>query len=109
MAQQKLTALKCQDCGKLFIPPKYVCAACGSAKLAEIDLSGDGEIYTSTTIRVAPLEFQTQAPYEVIIVKLKEGPNVTGRLVGEQGGSLPIGAPVSFVKKEGAVPWFQAK
>lgn len=109
MAQEKLIALKCQDCGELFIPPKYLCSKCGSGKLAEARLSGEGEVYTYTTIRVAPLEFQAQAPYDVVIVKLKEGLNVTGRLQGEQGAALQIGAPVSFIKKEGAVPWFRVK
>lgn len=109
MAGETLTALKCQDCGKLFIPPRYACSACGSDRLASVDLRGDGELYTWTTVRVAPLEFQAQAPYDVVIVRLQEGINVTGRLIGEQGGALRVGAPVSFVKREGTVPWFQVK
>lgn len=103
-----LFSLKCANCGAMFMPPKYVCAKCSSTNLKKFKLSGLGEIYTFTTIRVPPTKFQGQEPYDIAIIKLKEGLKITARLMTEEGKKIQIGTPVSFDKKdEDEICWFK--
>ncbi|MFH1630643.1 MAG: OB-fold domain-containing protein [Candidatus Aenigmatarchaeota archaeon] len=49
--------------------------------MKDITFSGNGKIVSYTTIRTAPKGFD--APYIVGIIKLDEGPRITGQIVGE--------------------------
>ena len=103
----QLLVIKCRGCDQLFMPPKYICSECGGLEQEEVRLSGKGVISTYTTIRVAPSGFEDQAPYDLVVVDLAEKLSVTARLVAEEGKEPEIGAPVSFVKKEGGTYWFK--
>ena len=103
----ELIAIKCKGCAHLFMPPKYICPECGGPEREEVPLSGKGVISTYTTIRVPPLGFEDQTPYDLVVVDLAEKLSVTARLVAEEGKEPEIGAPVSFVKKEGGTYWFK--
>lgn len=103
----QLMAIKCRGCDQLFMPPKYICPECGGLEQEEVRLSGKGVISTYTTIRVPPSGFEDQAPYDLVVVDLAEKLSVTARLVAEEGKEPEIGAPVSFVKKEGGAYWFK--
>ncbi len=76
----KLLGLKCKCCQKYTIPPRMTCMECGSDQLEIIEMKGEGEIRTLTTIRVAPDGFQ--APYVVALSELAEGPWLMGNLTG---------------------------
>lgn len=106
-ASNQLMLLKCETCGKLFIPPRYVCAECGGNQFVETVSSGEGEILTYTTIRVPPAGFEDQAPYDICVIRLSEGINVTARIVAQEGGKGPeIGDRVSFLRNEEGANWF---
>lgn len=102
-----LVGLKCPGCNKLFMPPRYLCSECGSSELQPVALSGKGEVYTFTTIRVAPVEFENEVPYIVALIKLEEGLRITARLTVAEGEQLEIGTPVRFDKKEKTALWFE--
>lgn len=69
--------------------------------------SGEGEILTYTTIRVPPAGFEDQAPYDICVIRLSEGINVTARIVAQEGGKGPeIGDRVSFLRNEEGANWF---
>lgn len=76
----RLVGQKCSDCGQILFPPRMLCPACGSSKLEDYPLSGNGEIYTYTIISKGggPSEFDDLqnmiGAYAVAIVKLEEGP-----------------------------------
>jgi uncharacterized OB-fold protein len=103
----RLTAVKCQNCGKVYIPPKYICPECESTEFTDITLSGKGKVLTYTTIRVPPLGFEEQAPYHIAIILLDEGINVPARISNGEGKTPKIEDEVSFVKKEGGAYWFR--
>jgi uncharacterized OB-fold protein len=103
----QLTAVKCEVCDALYVPPKYLCPVDGANQFAEVPLSGQGEILTYTTIRVPSLGFEDQVPYDIAIIRLKEGINLTARIINQEGEKLNIGDKVSFVKKEGGAHWFR--
>lgn len=103
-----LFGLRCEKCGEMFMPPKYVCTKCNSASLKRFDVSGEGEIFTFTTIRVAPGQFQGEEPYDLAIIKLKEGLKITARIKAEGGKKVEIGAHASFAgKDERGAYWFK--
>ena len=89
LAESKLQGTKCANCGTHHLPPRHVCPACNSRKLEWKNYSGEGVITGSTIIAVAPPFMAEAAPYKMAIVKLEEGPSVTGIL--ETGHETKIG------------------
>jgi len=104
---QKLIGVKCEKCGKLYIPPVYICIQCNKTQFKEVELTGKGTVRTYTTIRVPPLGFEEQVPYNVAVIGLEEGVNVTTRIISDSGKELRIGTGVTFAKKEEGVYWFR--
>jgi uncharacterized OB-fold protein len=43
-----------------------------------------GLVYTETVVHLAPERFSADVPYQVIIVKLDDGGNLTARVEGER-------------------------
>lgn len=107
MGSKGLVALKCAECKRLFMPPRYLCPECGRASLKEVTLSGKGQVYTHTTIRVAPMAFEQQIPYHVAVIRLEEDLNITARLVPEEGIEVELGAPVAFEREDEFGLWFR--
>jgi uncharacterized OB-fold protein len=103
----QLTAVKCGVCGTLYVPPKYLCPEDGTDQFTEVPMSGQGEILTYTTIRIASLGFEDQVPYDIAIIRLEEGINITARIISQEGKQIKIGDKVSFVKKEEGAHWFR--
>ena len=91
-----LEALQCGACKELTAPPRLVCPACGRRELRRVALSGQGTLFSYTTIRVPPVRFQRRAPYQVAVVELAEGIRMTGRLEGVEGEEIALGTPVRF-------------
>lgn len=67
----------CRECGYVTGAPKAACARCGHRQLDVEVLPSDGEVYSQTTIAVAPDGFE--GPYRVGLVALG-GTRVLGRL-----------------------------
>ncbi len=103
----QLMVLKCQRCQGLFIPPKYNCPQCTGADFASVAVTGKGKLRTYTTIRVPPLGFENQVPYEIGVIELLEGINLTARLVVKDGEEPAIGGEVKFLRSEGGTHWFE--
>lgn len=102
----QLIVLKCQQCHGLFVPPKYSCPQCAGTEFKEVSVSGKGRIMTYTTIRVPPLGFENQVPYDIAIIELPEGIDLTVRLE-VKGKEVPkIGGEAFFLRKEGGTYWF---
>ena len=80
-------------CGARHMPPRHVCE-CGSAELKPCAFSGAGEIISYTTIHVAPAGFEKNVPYNIALVRLAEGPVVSGVVVDR---NIAIGKRVKVV------------
>ena len=77
-------------------------------ELQDVPSNGEGKILSYTTVRVAPLGFTDQAPYEIAVVELPEKVNVTARIVVHEGKAVGIGGSASFVKKDtSGAYWFK--
>ena len=77
-----LVGVKC-GCGKLYFPPRGVCE-CGSTEMARFTFSGRGTIISYTIIHVGPAGFERNTPYNVALVKLDEGPVISGIVVDDK-------------------------
>jgi uncharacterized protein len=91
-----LTAIRCEACGALAVPPRELCPECGARRWEPIPLSGEGTIASYTIIRVAPRGHADDAPYAIAAVRLREGVSLLGRVVDVPFDALAIGLPVRF-------------
>ena len=104
----QLLLAKCKSCGRFFVPPVYMCSECGSAELEDVAARGEGKILSYTTIRVPPLGFADQAPYEIGVIALPDKVNLTARIVAHEGKEIRIGEGASFVEKDtSGAYWFK--
>src|SRR4030043_417762 len=90
----------CPDCEAKIFPPRDVCPHCGGPANQEYQFSGKGEVFSYTTIYDAPEGFQSNIPYTVALVKLKEGPMVTAQLTDLGNIPVEIGMPVEMVTRK---------
>ena len=67
LEDKKLFALKCKKCGNKFFPPLAHCPKCLSKELEWFELSGEGTLYSWTSV-----EYLVENPYILGIVELKE-------------------------------------
>jgi len=104
LTENKLMGNKCMNCGTMHIPPKKICNKCYGTKLEWIEFSGQGTLQTYSLIGVGARYYTTQGysmkkPYCFGVVKLKEGPHVSGHIVGPEGfeqnpDNFKVGMPV---------------
>ncbi len=92
LKQKEFVTLRCTRCGKIMFPPRPVCPACHSDKLAWVALPRTGTLYAFTQQQKA---FRFSAPDVIGLVEL-EG---VGRIMTKINGSfedLRIGMEVEL-------------
>lgn len=92
----RLEAAKCRGCGFVGFPPRVVCPQCGSREFEKTKLAGSGKLLTYTIIRVAPQQFEDQAPYAVGIAELDDGVRLTAQVVDCDFSKLAVGMRVKI-------------
>ncbi|API61112.1 hypothetical protein BSL82_11835 [Tardibacter chloracetimidivorans] len=76
--------------GQYFFYPRVVEPGTGSRDIEWAEVSGMGEVYSSTTVFPRP----PAAPYNVALVELDEGPRLMSRVEGIDPKDVRIGAKV---------------
>ena len=92
----RLQAAKCNKCGKVYFPPRLVCAQCGSREFDSIDLKDEGTVETFTVIRVAPSQFAMQVPYALGIVRMEDEVRLLTQITDCEPEEIEIGMPVKI-------------
>jgi len=92
----RLSAIRCEGCGDLAIPPKELCPSCQQRSWEMVPLHGTGTVASFTVIRIPPRGRLPEAPYAVAVVKLDEGVSLLGRIVDIPLDALKAGLPVRF-------------
>jgi uncharacterized protein len=69
----------CDECSKVYFPPRPFCPACGSRKISVTKASGKGILY-SYVIHHRPVPGFTP-PYAIAVVELAEGPRMMTNIV----------------------------
>ena len=107
-----LRVQRCDDCGAHVFVPQPVCTGCLGSKLAWVDSSGRGQLYSYTVVH-RPQQPVFETPYVPIIVALDEGWHMLSNLEGVSESAIQIGMPlvVSFRKMsdEITLPYFRAR
>lgn len=98
----RLTMSRCAACGHLFHFPRPFCIECGSEDVALETMSGEGRIFSLTSVAMSfyGSTWQDQVPYTVVLVDLDEGPRMASRLIGADHGEARIGERVRVVFPE---------
>jgi len=90
----RLEAGKCKKCGKVYFPPRIICAECKSQEFETVNLQREGKLLTYTIIRVAPSQFVDQTPYAMGIVELNGGVKILSQIADCDLDKLEIGQKV---------------
>lgn len=103
--ERKLMGSRCLDCGEVYLPPRSLCTHCYSTHMAWMQFSGEGQLAGFTTIYVGlpamvSRGYNRENPYCVGVVRLVEGPSISGR-IQTTGCAFPeevkVGLPVRAV------------
>jgi uncharacterized protein len=98
LEQEQLVVQRCTSCSQLQMYPRRRCISCGAGDLSFEPVSGNGSLYSFTTIvKYPPSEFVEGLPYTLGIVRLSEGPRMLARIVGATDSSLRCDMPVRLV------------
>ena len=84
---KKLMGSKCKKCGAVDVPPRKLCIKCNSTDVDWIEMSGNGQIAAFSCISVGTTfmvekGYSMKKPYCFSVIKLDEGPMVSGQLLG---------------------------
>ncbi len=83
LAEGRLLATKCKECGAVYFPPQSDCPRCRRSDVEWVDVGVEGELVTWATINVKPLTFIHHNDYVVGIVRMPLGVNVLAWIVGD--------------------------
>lgn len=89
----RLVGGRCKKCMIVNFPARSRCPECDSETEQHM-LSGNGEIVSFTRIHTAPQGFE--APYTIGLVRLEEGPVISGHIIG----NAEIGKKVRLVLRK---------
>jgi uncharacterized OB-fold protein len=89
--ERKIMGVKCNQCGKMLVPPKPMCPQCFSKDLGWKELSKRATLLTYTVIHVSPEMFRSLAPYAVGIVELDSGAQLPGMIKNVDLSKIKVG------------------
>jgi uncharacterized OB-fold protein len=108
----RLVVQECQECHVLRHPPLPRCPGCHGGQPGWREVSGEGTVYTYTTVRhPTHFAFAGKIPYVLAIVELAEGPRLVTAITGIGSEDVRVGLPVRVVFREIAegvtLPYFE--
>ncbi len=96
--RHELLLQKCSACGSYRFPPSPMCPNCFSMDFKWEKVSGKGEVYTFTIVRVAVRpEWASDVPYVLATIKLDEGVRMVSKVVGCKPEDVKIVMKVQLV------------
>jgi uncharacterized OB-fold protein len=90
LAQGRFMLQRARGSGRVFFYPRVAEPVTGSRDLEWVQACGRGTVYATTVVRPKP----PQAPYNVVLVELEEGPRVMSRVEGLAPAAVRIGQAV---------------
>ncbi|MHA1293516.1 MAG: Zn-ribbon domain-containing OB-fold protein [Promethearchaeota archaeon] len=87
LADKKLMGSKCKKCGETYAPPRKLCIKCNSTDMEWFEFSGKGKLAAFSCIGVGTKfmvdkGYSMKKPYCFSVIKLDEGPMISGQLIG---------------------------
>lgn len=103
LGEKKIMGSRCRGCGAVHLPPRPICPECGGREPTWVQLKGTGVVQAYTVITVPLTRLKESSPYAVGVVKLEEGPSISGTILGvKDGEEIAVGSKVKaeFVKED---------
>lgn len=102
----------CDACGRINWFPRDYCVGCGGHRFTWKPAAGEGILETYTIVyRAMNPAWESEVPYMLGMVKLKEGIRMVTRITSHKGEDTPMGAKVrvKFVPagKDIKLPFFE--
>jgi uncharacterized OB-fold protein len=105
LCENQLTGSKCRSCGQVSAPPRQMCPTCHATDMETVTLSGRGTLAAFSVIFIGTSKMiaaghDRKNPYVSGVVKLEEGPFISGQILGADSAhpeTIQIGTPVSAV------------
>lgn len=88
----ELTVPRCGSCGAYFLYPRSSCPRCGARTVTLAEARGTGTLLSFVVNHRGPSGFDP--PYVLAVVRLAEGPHLTGILNTDQPALVEVDAPV---------------
>lgn len=103
LAEGKLMASRCADCGTLSLPPRSICPKCHRENLEWTETGGKGKLAGFTVVSIAPTFMTKQGygrdkPYVSGVVELDEGVKISARITGVDATKpeeIKVGTPLT--------------
>lgn len=96
--QGELRMQRCLDCGWVRFPPSLLCPRCHSERAEWSKMSGRGTVFSWVVVHQSQHPaFNPDAPYNVAVIELEEGPRLHTNLVECANDRIRIGMPVEVV------------
>jgi uncharacterized OB-fold protein len=99
-AEGRLLVMGCNQCGRVYHPPRARCPDCLSDDTEWVEASGEGEIYAHAVTRQMGPPYAESTPYVVAYVELAEGPRMLTNVVTDDPEALSVGQAVAVVFDE---------
>ena len=93
LEQGEIRLQKCLSCERTLFFPRMACPHCHGTELDWQRVSGQGEVYTTTTVRRKP---ERGGDYNVCMVELAEGARMMSRVTGMVPDRVAIGMAVEL-------------
>ena len=93
LKQGEIKLQKCLSCGQSVFFPRVACPHCHATELDWQQISGRGEVHTTTTVR---RKAERGGDYNVCMVQLTEGPRMMSRVEGIAPDRVTIGMAVDL-------------
>ena len=77
-----LIGTKCENCGRVFYPPRNLCPECRrKSSITEVDLGETGVVLSYSVVHDAPESMKLERPYIVGLIRIDSGVVVTSQIV----------------------------
>ncbi|TFG11244.1 MAG: Zn-ribbon domain-containing OB-fold protein [Promethearchaeota archaeon] len=112
LSNKKLMGSKCKKCGQLYAPPRKLCIKCNTANMEWMEFSGNGEVAAFSCIGVgtkffADKGYSIRKPYCFSVIKLSEGPMISGQLIGINEIEVQKTPPAQIIGKKVKVSFIE--
>ena len=77
----ELRLQRCEDCKKVYFPPRPFCPACASRSVRVFKASGRATLHSYVINQRAAPDSGFEAPYAIAVVLLEEGPRMLTNIV----------------------------
>ena len=115
LAEHRILARKCKECGAIEYPPRYACNTCGYHETEWVELSGRGVVHSiilPSTLNADPWN-SSLGSYGYGLVELEEGVMFNSTIYGvdkkiakKLRPKLPVPVKPMFVDKDGVTVVF---